>query len=90
MDVFSVRFPQQMSHYISAAIFNCRKPSIVALNGAAVGVGITMTLPCDVRIAASGARIGFVFARRGLVPEAGSASRYMIDARRSAIIYYNR
>lgn len=55
------------------AIFNCRKPSIAAINGAAVGVGITMTLPMDVRIAADGAKIGFIFARRGLVPEAGSA-----------------
>ncbi len=55
------------------AIFNCRKPSIAAINGAAVGVGITMTLPMDVRIAATGAKIGFIFARRGLVPEAGSA-----------------
>jgi enoyl-CoA hydratase/carnithine racemase len=55
------------------AIFNCRKPSIAAINGPAVGVGITMTLPMDVRIAVSGAKIGFIFARRGLVPEAGSA-----------------
>lgn len=55
------------------AIFNCRKPSIAAINGAAVGVGITMTLPMDVRIVARGAKIGFIFARRGLVPEAGSA-----------------
>jgi len=54
-------------------IFSCRKPSIAAINGAAVGVGVTMTLPMDVRIAASGAKIGFIFARRGLVPEAGSA-----------------
>jgi enoyl-CoA hydratase/carnithine racemase len=55
------------------AIFNCRKPSIAAINGPAVGVGITMTLPMDVRIAAKGTKIGFIFARRGLVPEAGSA-----------------
>jgi len=55
------------------AIFNCRKPSIAAINGPAVGVGITMTLPMDIRIAAKGAKIGFIFARRGLVPEAGSA-----------------
>lgn len=55
------------------AIYSCRKPSIAALNGAAVGVGITLTLPMDIRLAAPGAKIGFVFARRGLVPEAGSA-----------------
>lgn len=55
------------------AIFGCRKPSIAAINGAAVGVGATLTLPMDIRICATGARIGFVFARRGLVPEAGSA-----------------
>ncbi|WP_337186797.1 enoyl-CoA hydratase-related protein [Phenylobacterium sp.] len=55
------------------AIFNCRKPSIAAINGAAVGVGATLTLPMDIRLAAETAKIGFVFARRGLVPEAGSA-----------------
>jgi len=55
------------------AIYNCRKPSIAAINGAAVGVGLTLTLPMDIRLAADGARFGFVFARRGLVPEAGSA-----------------
>lgn len=55
------------------AIYNCRKPSIAAINGPAVGVGITLTLPMDIRIASSDAKAGFVFARRGLVPEAGSA-----------------
>jgi enoyl-CoA hydratase/carnithine racemase len=54
-------------------IFNCRKPVIGAINGPAVGVGATMTLPFDIRLAATSARFGFVFARLGLVPEAGSA-----------------
>lgn len=55
------------------AIFACRKPSIAAINGAAVGVGATLTLPMDIRLASSTAKLGFIFARRGLVPEAGSA-----------------
>jgi enoyl-CoA hydratase/carnithine racemase len=54
------------------AIYSCRKPSIAAINGAAVGVGVTLTLPMDIRISTPAARFGFVFARRGLVPEAGS------------------
>jgi enoyl-CoA hydratase/carnithine racemase len=56
-----------------SAIMNCRKPSIVAFNGSAAGVGLTLTLPCDIRIAAETAKFGCVFTRRGLVPEAGSA-----------------
>jgi enoyl-CoA hydratase/carnithine racemase len=49
-----------------------RKPVIAAVNGPAVGIGATLTLPMDVRIAAESARFGFVFARRGIVPEAAS------------------
>ncbi|MGY4435124.1 enoyl-CoA hydratase/carnithine racemase [Bradyrhizobium sp. F1.13.1] len=64
--------PRSGSGFVDA-IFRCRKPSIAAINGPAVGIGITMTLPMDVRIAMKGAKIGFIFARRGLVPEAGSA-----------------
>jgi len=54
-------------------LFDCRKPIIAAINGPAVGVGVTMTLPMDVRIASERARFGFVFARRGIVPEACSS-----------------
>jgi len=54
-------------------IFDCKKPLIAAINGPAVGVGITMTLPMDVRLASERAKMGFVFARRGIVPEACSA-----------------
>jgi enoyl-CoA hydratase/carnithine racemase len=54
-------------------IFESTKPVIAAINGPAVGVGITMTLPMDIRLAAEGARIGFVFTRRGIVPEACSS-----------------
>jgi enoyl-CoA hydratase/carnithine racemase len=54
-------------------IFRCLKPVIAAINGPAVGVGATMTLPMDVRLAADDARIGFVFARRGIIPEAASS-----------------
>jgi enoyl-CoA hydratase/carnithine racemase len=54
-------------------VFESLKPVIAAINGPAVGVGATMTLPMDVRLAADDARIGFVFARRGIVPEACSS-----------------
>ena len=53
--------------------FECTKPVIGAINGPAVGVGVTMTLPFDVRLASTTAKFGFVFARRGLVPEACSS-----------------
>jgi len=55
------------------ALFNSKKATIAAFNGPAVGVGVTLALPTDIKIASSAARFGFVFARRGLVPEAGSA-----------------
>jgi enoyl-CoA hydratase/carnithine racemase len=54
-------------------IFRSTKPVIAAINGPAVGVGATMTLPMDVRLAAEDARMGFVFARRGIIPEACSS-----------------
>src|SRR5215471_1703024 len=58
---------------VALRIFESRKPVIAAINGPAVGVGVTMTLPMDIRIASSAARFGFVFARRGIVPEACSS-----------------
>jgi enoyl-CoA hydratase/carnithine racemase len=65
--------PRDGGGQVTLRIFDSLKPVIAAINGPAVGVGVTMTLPMDVRIAASGAKIGFVFARRGIVPEACSS-----------------
>jgi enoyl-CoA hydratase/carnithine racemase len=58
---------------VSLRIFELTKPIIAAINGPAVGVGITMTLPMDIRMASTNAKIGFVFAKRGIVPEACSS-----------------
>jgi enoyl-CoA hydratase/carnithine racemase len=58
---------------VSMRIFEAKKPIIGAINGAAVGIGVTMTLPMDARLASTKARFGFVFARRGIVPEAASS-----------------
>jgi enoyl-CoA hydratase/carnithine racemase len=57
---------------VALRIYDMKKPLIAAINGPAVGFGITMTLPMDIRIASSSARMGFVFSRRGVVPEACS------------------
>ncbi|RTL67398.1 MAG: enoyl-CoA hydratase [Pseudonocardiaceae bacterium] len=65
--------PRDRGGVTSLRIAASRKPVIGAVNGPAVGIGATMTLPMDVRIAAESARFGFVFARRGLVPEAASS-----------------
>jgi enoyl-CoA hydratase/carnithine racemase len=65
--------PRDGGGRISLRLYECKKPVIAAINGAAVGVGVTMTLPMDVRIASEQARFGFVFARRGIVPEAASS-----------------
>jgi enoyl-CoA hydratase/carnithine racemase len=58
---------------VALAVYRCTKPVIGAINGAAVGIGATMTLPMDVRLASDTARIGFVFGRLGIVPEACSS-----------------
>ena len=58
---------------VTLRIFECKKPIIAAINGAAVGIGATMTLPMDIRLCSTKAKFGFVFARRGIVPEACSS-----------------
>ena len=65
--------PRDTGGQVALRIFASLKPVIAAINGPAVGVGITMTLPMDIRLAADGARMGFVFTRRGIVPEACSS-----------------
>jgi len=65
--------PRDWGGIASLPFARLRKPVIAAVNGPAVGIGATMTLPMDVRIAAASARFGFVFARRGIVPEAASS-----------------
>jgi enoyl-CoA hydratase/carnithine racemase len=65
--------PRDGGGMVTLRIFDCLKPVIGAINGAAVGVGATMTLPMDIRVASDTARFGFVFARRGIIPEACSS-----------------
>jgi enoyl-CoA hydratase/carnithine racemase len=65
--------PRDGGGRVTLRIYESTKPVIAAINGPAVGVGITMTLPMDMRLAAEGAKIGFVFTRRGIVPEACSS-----------------
>jgi enoyl-CoA hydratase/carnithine racemase len=65
--------PRDGGGRVALSIFACRKPVIAAINGPAVGVGVTMTLPMDIRLVAEEAKLGFVFARRGIVPEACSS-----------------
>jgi len=67
------QIPRDGGGRLTLRIYDCKKPIIAAVNGPAVGVGVTMTLPMDLRIASERARFGFVFARRGIVPEAASS-----------------
>lgn len=80
---------------LTLRIYESVKPIIGAINGAAVGVGVTMTLPMDVRLASTEAKFGFVFARRGIVPEACSSwflprrrnqPRARMDLQRSGVL----
>jgi enoyl-CoA hydratase/carnithine racemase len=68
-----VGVPRDGGGLVSLRIYESKKPVIGAINGAAVGVGVTMTLPMDIRLASEHAKFGFVFARRGIVPEACSS-----------------
>ncbi len=65
--------PRDNGGQFTLRMFNSEKPVIGAINGPAVGVGATMTLPMDIRLASENARFGFVFVRRGIVPEAASS-----------------
>lgn len=64
--------PRDGAGLVSLRLFDCHKPVIAAVNGAAAGMGVTMILAADVRMASEKARFGFVFTRRGIVPEAAS------------------
>src|SRR4051812_1405615 len=65
--------PEDNGGIFTLRVFESKKPVIAAINGPAVGVGATMTLPMDIRLASEDARLGLVFARRGIVPEAASS-----------------
>ena len=70
--VFDDGVPRDRGGELALRIHLSKKPVIAAINGPAVGVGVTMTLPMDFRLAVAGAKIGFVFVKRGIVPEAAS------------------
>ena len=65
--------PRDGGGQVTLRIYECTKPVIAAMNGSAVGIGVTMTLPMDIRVLADSAKVGFVFAGRGIVPEACSS-----------------
>jgi enoyl-CoA hydratase/carnithine racemase len=65
--------PEDNGGMFTLRVFESTKPVIAAINGPAVGVGVTMTLPMDIRLASEEAKLGFVFVRRGIVPEAASS-----------------
>ena len=68
--------PRDVGGWVNLRLFDAKKPLIAAINGPAVGVGATMTLPMDVRLASHTAKMGFVFASRGIVPD-GCASWFL-------------
>ena len=73
-DVAGVKdVPRDGGGLVSLRIFESKKPVIGAINGPAVGVGVTMTLPMDIRLSSDTAKFGFVFARRGIITEACSS-----------------
>jgi len=72
-DADAPAYPRDLGGLLTLRIFESTKPVIAAVNGPAVGIGATMTLPMDIRLAGESARFGFVFAARGIVPEAASS-----------------
>lgn len=66
-------YPREGGALVTVRILRLTKPTIAAINGPAVGIGASLTLPMDMRLASENARIGFVFARRGVVPDAASS-----------------
>ncbi len=72
-NVFAEIGPRDPGGLLTLRMFDCKKPIIAAINGAAVGMGATMILAADIRLASEAARFGYVFARRGIVPESASS-----------------
>jgi len=93
LKVGSLRPAIPVSESLCQLMFDLKTPIIAAINGPAVGLGCTLTLPCDIRIASSQARLGFIFARVGLVPEFGSTfllSRIVGLARANELVFTAR